>query len=130
MKSKIIKYSVISAIGLMMSYIVMNNYGFFEAQDLAYRYRVLCDAFTIPGVIFIMCGALVWISQQGMFDTLSYAGKMVMDQFRREHEHTKYVDYVLEKRETRRQGGFAFMIITGLAFVAVSLVFFALFYLG
>ena len=130
MKSKIIKYGVVSAIGLLMGYFVLNNYGFFESDDVLYRYRVLCDAFTIPGVIFIMCGALVWISQQGMFDTLSYAGKMIKDQFSREHEHIKYGDYVVEKREKRNHGGFGFLVITGLAFVAISLVFFALFYLG
>ena len=130
MKSKIIKYSVLSAIGLLMAYIVLNNYGFFETADLAYRYRILCDAFTIPGVIFIMCGALVWISQQGMFDSMSYALKMIKDQFSREHDHVKHGDYVLEKQENRKNGGFGFLIITGSVFVAISLVFFALFYLG
>ena len=113
-----------------MAYIVLNNYGFFDAEDSAYRYRVLCDAFSIPGIVFIMFGALVWISQQGMFDSMSYAGKMIMDQFRREHEHTKYGDYVIEKQQSRKKGGFGFLIITGSVFVAISLVFFALFYLG
>ena len=124
MRSKIIKYSVTTAIGLLLAYITLNNYGFFEATSMQERYLCLSNAFTIPGVVIMMCGALVWIAQQGMFDTLSYAGKMVVDQFRPSvYKHCKYGDYVMEKRENRKKGGFGFLVITGAVFVTIALVF-------
>ena len=128
MKSKIIKYGVTSLIGLLLAYITLCNYGFFDANDTQYRYLCLSNAFTIPGVVIMMCGALVWISQQGMFDTLSYAGKMVVDQFRPSvYKHCKYGDYVMEKRENRKKGGFGFLVIVGGVFFAVGIVFNILF---
>ncbi len=129
MKSKLIKYGITALIGLLLAVFVLNNYGFFEMSEADDRYKCLCDAFTIPGVVLIMCGALVWISQQGMFDSLSYAGKMIVDQFRINSEHLKYGDYVMEKRENRKEGGFGFLIITGAVFTAISLIFLALYHM-
>ena len=124
MKTKIIKYGVTTLIGLLLGYVTLNNYGFFEATSLKVRYLCLSNAFTVPGVIITMCGALVWIAQQGMFDTLSYAGKMIADQFRPTvYKHCKYVDYVIEKREKRKKGGFGFLVIIGCAFLVPGVVF-------
>lgn len=128
MKQKLTRYAIATACGLLFGLFVLNNYGFSEAETALERYLILCDSFTIPGVILVMVGLLVWIGQQGQFDFLSYTGRMIRDRFRKDPEHIRYGDYVLEKQEKRHHGGFGFLIITGLAFVAVALVFLILFY--
>lgn len=128
MKGKLTRYSIATASGLLLGYFVLNNYGFFEATAWVDRYLILCNALTIPGVILVMVGCLVWIGQQGQFDFLSYAGRMIRDRFRKDPEHIRYGDYVLEKQEKRNHGGFGFLIFTGLAFLAAALVFLILFY--
>ena len=83
----------------------------------------------IPGVLLLAVGCLIWISQQGMFDFLSYTGKVIVDKFRPHAESVRYGDYVLEKNENRKTGGFGFLLITGAAFIAIALLFMALFYI-
>ena len=128
MKRKLIRYGTATLIGGLLAFFVLRNYGFFDTSVALERYRYLCDAFTIPGVVLIMVGLLVWISQQGMFDFLSYTGRQIKDRFQRNPEHIRYGDYVLEKKENRKSGGYGFLIITGTVFMAIARVFFALFY--
>lgn len=128
MKGKLTRYAIAAACGAALGYFVLNNYGFFEATAAVDRYLILCNALTIPGVTLVMVGCLVWIGQQGQFDFLSYTGRMIRDRFRKDPEHIRYGDYVLEKQEKRNHGGFGYLIITGLAFLAAALVFLILFY--
>ena len=91
------------------------------------RYLDLADAFTIPGVVLIMVGALVWISGEGMFDSLSYLGRSIFWIFN-QAKPVRYYEYIQEKRAKRKKGGWGFLLLTGAAFMAVALVYLALFY--
>ena len=99
------------------------------AEKLHDQYRILCDAFTIPGILFLMIGCLVWASGQGALDglgyVLSFATKSLIPGKRKEVE--RYYDYVQRKREKRTKG-YGFLLITGLVTLAVAMVFFALFF--
>lgn len=129
MKSKLPRYLIAAAIGLAVAGLVLYTYGFFAMETATLRLRCLCDAFTIPGVLLFSVGCLIWISQQGMFDFLSYTGKVLFDKFRPHAEMVRYGDYVVEKNENRKSGGFGFLLITGAAFIAIALIFMALFYI-
>lgn len=128
MKSKLIRYGIASAIGLAIAYLVLRNYGFFTAETMQERYFCLHNACTIPGILLAFSGILVWISQQGMFDFLGYAGKMMVDMFKPNAEHLRYGDYVVNKQEKRNKGGFGFLLITGSAFLVLAVLFLVLYY--
>lgn len=130
MKQNLTKYGITTAVGLLLAFLFLNSHGFFEMTQTNDRYRCLCDAFTVPGVIIVMCGCLVWIAQQGTFDTISYAGKMIADRFRPDAEHLRYGDYVLAKMENRKKGGFGFLFITGAGLLVIAAVFYVLFYMN
>lgn len=128
LKKLLTKYTVATLIGGVLVYIYIAARDF-AAEPLMEKYRILCDAFTIPGILFLMVGILIAISNEGTFDglmyALSYAAKALIPLFGREHE--RYYDYVERKRKNRA-GGYGFIFIVGAAFMAVAIVFLILFY--
>lgn len=102
----------------------------FLGQPLVEQYRILCDAFTVPGLLLIIFGSLLWVSNTGALDGLMYAvttavrflipgGRLKMEE--------KYGDYV-ERRREKPVRGYGFLLISGCVTMAISLVFMALFY--
>ena len=132
LKKNLIKYSITTLIGGSMTAAVLSLHGFSAAQTAAERYRILCDAFTIPGVVLMMCAVLVLIANEGTFYGLSYSVRWMFKALipfgRNMEKHETYYEYVERKREAGKIRGFGFIFITGAVFFAVSLVFLVLFY--
>lgn len=129
--SQIVSYVCALLIGGAMAALIASNYGFQSAQEAVDRYRILCDACTIPGVSLICVGILCWVARQGAFDGLTYAVRFLFHWIHRESRHLRYYDYVEEKREKRAEkenNSFLFLIITGAVFLLAAGVFMALFY--
>lgn len=130
-KRRLISYTIAFVLGGLIAWFVASNYGFSEAESNMIRYRILCDAFSIPGVVLICCGVLSWIADQGTFDSLAYAGKNLLRFFQKGVAHQRYYDFVEERREKRAQkekGHFLFLIVTGAVFLLAAGVFMFLFY--
>ena len=131
MKSKLIKYltSFLAGGGLCCLYLFTRE---FPAAEVAYNYRMLSDAATIPGLLFTMFGALVWASSLGAMDGFSYGlshlFRSLVPGARGEKEET-YAEHVARRREKYGKAkGYGFLLVTGLAFLAIAVVFIALFY--
>lgn len=127
----LVSYAVALILGGAMAYFVASNYGFAEAETNVARYRILCDACTIPGVTLVCLGALSWIARQGTFDGLTYAVRFLFHWIHRETRHLRFYDYVEERREKRAEkekNSFLFLIISGAVFLLAAGVFMALFY--
>ena len=102
----------------------------FAGADLVNRYRIVCDAFSIPGVVLVMFGSLVWASNQGALLGVSYVVRYAVFSLipgKRLEREERFGDYVLRKRE-QKVTGYGFLFYTGLAALAVALVFMGLFY--
>lgn len=100
------------------------------AQDIQDQYRMLCDAFTIPGVVLIAAGALVWVANEGVFIGVSYCVKTVIDALipgRRLAGYEKYGDYV-ERKSNRKIKGYSCLFFSGAVAMAVASAFMLLFY--
>lgn len=126
----LLKYGITAAVGAGMALTVLDLHGFSAAASLTEKYRILADAFTIPGVIILLSGVLVLISNEGMFEGLSYvvsyAVKMLIPGGNKDQE--RYADYVERKREKGPVRGIGFLFVAGGVFMAAALVFIALFY--
>ena len=129
LKNKLLKYGIAALVGGLMAYSVTRSYNLAEALTDADRYRILSDAFTVPGVVLIMFGLLVMVANGGFFNGISYAGsyalKMLIPGASKNME--RYGDY-LERKSKRPKIGFAFLIIVGACYLAVAVVFIFLFY--
>ncbi|MDD4124774.1 MAG: DUF3899 domain-containing protein [Eubacteriales bacterium] len=123
------KYTITVGIGSAISYLVYNLYGA-AAGNISDKYRILCDAFTIPGILMLMSGLLVWVSTMGAFDTLAYAFSWAFNRLipgLTLKSNVKFYDYI-ERKKNNRIKGYSFLFICGLAFLLISVVFLILFY--
>ena len=129
MKKNFTGYAVTVLCGAALFAVILVLHGFFTAETVLDRYRILCDAFTIPGVIIIMFGLLFLIANTGALDGISYAvrglGRQLIPFLRIQNE--KFYDYVQRKSAKRKKRSCAFLFITGAAFLAAAVVFLILF---
>ena len=126
-KSNLIKSGIASAVGILLAvaFILSSNFG---AESLMNRYKILCDAFTIPGVMMLMFAILLSVSNEGALDGVGYVVKQGLRMLTFRGLGTeKYLDYV-ERRREKRVKGYGFLYVVGAAFLAVALIFMALFY--
>ena len=97
------------------------------AQDV--RYLNLADAFTIPSVIMLMVGVLVWVAGKGTFDMLTYgisrAATSLIPGFKGTNE--KFYDYKMRKAEKPKMD-FVFLLISGGVYFIPAIVFNILYY--
>lgn len=131
LKKNILKYGISTAIALALAYLFISlRVDFQNPGDtpLVEWYRIVCDAFTVPGLIFLMVGCLVSLSNQGALDGIGYAAtvafRMLIGAGARMERYKEY----LERRRANRMRGYGFLYVVGGACMAVSGVFMLLFY--
>lgn len=97
-----------------------------SGQDLI---KDLCDAFSVPGLIMICFGLLVFATNGGTFDMLAFGVIKLFDLFKRDLTKVKYrtfYDYRHAQQEKKRS--FWYLIIIGAAFLLVGIVFLIIYY--
>ena len=104
-KEKIKKYVITVSISIIATICLLLSFNFFSGElSLQEVMKALSDAFSVTGIILLVLGALVFVSTQGMFDSVSYAGKFVIRAFipgARSTPMEKYGDYKVDKRKKR-----------------------------
>ena len=131
MKKQLFKYGIATLAGGTLAYLTAVLHGYAEATTLVERYRILADAFTIPGVVIFLMGVLVWIAGEGAFQGLAYSLSWAFRSlipFGRSGKQEKYYDYVERQKQKGKPSGYAFLFVVGGAFLAVAIVFIILFY--
>ena len=93
------------------------------------RYLDLADAFTIPGVVMIMAGLLVWVASQGGFDMISYGLLRAKDSLipGAKHNGEQFYDYKV-RQDKKRPKGYSFMFISGGIYLIPAIIFNILYY--
>ena len=93
------------------------------------RYRVLCDAFTIPGAMMVLFGMLMSLNNLGALDTIAYLmsflPRIIAPGAFGEPE--KLIDFV-ERRREKRTKGYGFLYIVGFLYLGIAIYFLVLFY--
>ena len=132
LKKNLIKYGVSAVLSLGLAFFYVYVRVDFSNPGATARmewYRILCDAFTIPGLILLMLGCLMSLSNAGAMDGLGYVVvnglKMLIPGGAMKME--RYKEY-LERRRENRVKGYGFLYVVGAGCMIVSLIFMALFY--
>ena len=124
----LLKYSITVVLGLCMAGVILWNSDILT-QDLQGKYRLLSDAFSVPGFLGLFGGLSVWLSNEGAFDAVTWlvvsAAKTLIPTMHATRE--KYGDYVTRRRG-KRASGYGFLFVCGAVFLAVATVFLLLFY--
>lgn len=101
----------------------------FSQAELIEQYRMLCDAFLLSGLLPVLLALLLTLSNAGALDGISYlagrAIRMLIPGSKRKEE--RFFDYVERKRNTPVRG-YGFLFVAGGCFLAISMVFYFLFY--
>lgn len=132
LKANLIKYGICVAFALLMVWIYfslrLDSFEEFSALDTVERFVLLSDAFTIPGGILLMSGALVALSNNGALDGVGYAMRlmvrMLIPGMGRKQE--RYGDYV-ERKKDKKLSGYGFLFISGGFFLLIGIVFMVLY---
>lgn len=93
------------------------------AQTEPHRiFHILCDAFFAVGTVLCCAGVLIFSSNEGTFDMISYGVSSFIDLFRAtsKKKYATFFDYREGKADKRIP--FGFLLLCGLIFLAVSLV--------
>ena len=100
---------------------------FIKETELKEKYRMLADSFTIPGLIYVLLGLLIMLTNKGSLDALGYmvkrAVKMLVPMSKK--DNMTYAEY----KETKKGiHGYGFLFYIGAVVTAVGIVFTILFY--
>lgn len=132
LRNTLLKYGIAALVGAGMVWAVLHFHGYAGAANAAERYKILCDAFTIPGIVLMLSAVLVWLSNAGSFSGISYAVRyairMLIPGMGAGAGRETYAEFVARREEEGGVKGYGFLFITGAAFFLTAIVFLILFY--
>lgn len=109
-----------------MAFFEKISFGFQHLRDFdALKwYHWICDGLTLPSVILLSAGLLIWVSNAGALDLLGYSGRLLVQMFLPAGKkcHGTYGEYVAEKRE-KRVRGYGFLLVCGAVSLGVNFLF-------
>ena len=130
--NRIKKYGITFAVMVVITIGVIISRGYSFDSPAFERYRILADAFTIPAMLSILVGTLIWVSTTGFFDFVSYSitvGFRTHLPFSRQEKAERYYDYKVRKNQ-KRFSGYGFLLISGAIYLVIAIIFNALFNLN
>ena len=127
-KNKVISYSIIAAMGLLISFVFLRLRSFNAVTLPAERYRLLADAFTIPGIAFMMFGALIWVAGLGALDAVKGLLRRLIPGSRLNSEDNEsYYEYIQKKR-AKKTKAYLPLVLVGAVYTVFAIIFIILFY--
>lgn len=125
-----LKYVIATAIGFAVMLLILNARGVFAGGlDQAALYGALCDGFFVPGILILCIGCMIFVSQQGAFDALSFGVKLLINLLKPsgiKGGGETFTDYKARKA-AEPHSPFGFLILVGGLFMIVAVVFQVLF---
>lgn len=117
------RFLVCIAVCLVLSVVLMFVRGIARADSVRTALLCLSDAFFVPGALMILAGALVWVNSKGVADGLGYSVGRFFSRRGPGYEENRRESYSeYKERRHSKKPCVAEMLLTGLAFTAVSVV--------
>ena len=115
----VIAVAVLTVITLVCA-IPFNGYSGGDAKPLVGAWS---SAFTVPGIICLGVGLLIWCTNEGAFDMLSYGVQSLFRLFRKDVRDRKYGGYYeYQQARKNKKKPFLYMVIVGGAYTLVGVV--------
>lgn len=129
---KLIGYLVCAAVGAGMAVWYAFANGIKTAEPLSEKYRILCDAFTIPGIALLSVALLVLFSTMNAYDGIAFLlrnlRRSLIPGGRTKYPHETYYEFIEKRKERDKVKGYGFIAVTGAVFMAAAAVFLILFF--
>lgn len=128
-KITIKKYAVCFSIEAVIVFLVIWTNGFFT-QSAAVNLQILSDAFFIAGIVLTLFAGMMYISSEGALIGIGFVLRSAFLTFipmgRAKQE--KYIDYRARKLEKAKAHSISHILVTGLIFVFIGIVFTIIWY--
>lgn len=117
---RIYKYLLALGIGFALAFWLVYAKGIFNQTETAVILQILADGFTLPAVLYLGIGGLIFVSNEGAFDALAYGMTSFLDLFRKEkkNQFTSFYDYAESKKD--KKFGFGTLLICGIIFSVLA----------
>ncbi|MBQ3920763.1 MAG: DUF3899 domain-containing protein [Firmicutes bacterium] len=122
-------YLIAAFIGAAMVYVYLASREYSASLPADEKYRMICDACTIPGVLIFLSGVLSSLARRGSFDGIGYALMYTVRSLIPGNggEKETYGEYLERKQAKSSARGGAYLFIVGGAFLFAAAVFFVLY---
>lgn len=126
----IIKYAITYGAMLLMSLTIVLSAELFKQTEIDEIMKILCDAFSVSGLLAICAGLLVMVANEGFFTSIKYLGKSVLGAFvpTARLKQKSYKEFKEKEDGKEKIKNFGFLFVCGLSFFIVGIVFLILFY--
>ena len=127
MKEKLLQYGITTAVLTALTLFIIFANDLFGQTDPQAKMKILTDAFFASGVFAICAGLLVVVSNGGFFHIFSYGISSFANLFKKDRSKMKYKTYYDYKEAMKdKKKPYGFILIVGLVFFAISMVFMAI----
>lgn len=129
LSKNLIKYGACIALGLLAGYGYLAGNDFWGQALLVEKYRLLSDAFMVPGFLMVAFGLLIFLGNEGSFLGIGFvaqkAGSFLIPFLYKQKGET-YKEYV-ERKTGKPIQGYGFLFFCGCGFLVVAAVFLVLY---
>ena len=130
-KATLTKYAVCVGIEVLIAFLVIWSKGFF-AHSAMVNIQILSDAFFVSGILMTLFAGMLYVSGEGGLLGIGFVLRNVVLTFipmgRAKHE--KYIDYRTRKMAEAKKQNDSCILVTGLIFLAIGIVFTAIWYVN
>lgn len=118
------KYLITLLAGFALAAWIAYSHGVLDQTAAIKVYHILCDAFFVVGVVITSAGLLIFSTNEGTFDMIAYGIQTFASFFKRDmsRKYETFYDYRASRAD--KKVSFGFLVICGLIFLAISLVFY------
>ena len=128
-KNLLLKYAVCIGVALLITVAVFWSKGFFT-DSAAVNIQILSDGFFVSGIVVSSVAGLLFLGGEGMFISIGFVLRNVVLTFipggRKKHE--RYADYRARKLEGLKKEEDHCILVTGLSFLALGVLFSVIWY--
>lgn len=118
-------YVISSVIGMVVALGICITNDIFALETSAEVFTVLSNAFAIPGFVMFGIGIMIWVTNEGLFNGISYGLKITGRSFSaRKGEKIKDEEfYEYNARQNEKHHEFKHLLIIGGVFILLSILF-------
>lgn len=122
-------YAICFGVEALIAFLVIWSKGFFT-QSPAVNIQILSDAFFVSGILMTLFAGMMYVSGEGALIGISFVLRNVVLAFvpmgRARHE--RYADYRARKLSEAKKHNNRYILVTGLIFLFVGVVFTVIWY--
>ena len=128
-KVRLRNYGICVGIEVLIAFLVIWSKGFFT-QSAAVNIQILSDAFFVSGILMTLFAGMMYVSSEGALIGIGFVLRNVVLAFvpmgRARHE--RYADYRARKLSEAKKHNNSYMLVTGLIFLFIGIVFTVIWY--